>query len=121
MMKWQLNQYPSLKHQCVFLSLCLIVFFSQANAQTLSVQGRVTASRFAVQNASVTFIDNADTTIKFSALTDAAGFYQVGLITSVESNPNGLPMILSWGKVIQIRFLQQRPYLIGLEKVLMFK
>lgn len=91
MMKWQLNQYRSLKHQCVFLSLCLIVFFSQANAQTLSVQGRVTASRFAVQNASVTFIDNADTTIKFSALTDAAGFYQVGLITSVESNPNGLP------------------------------
>ncbi|MCL4703616.1 T9SS type A sorting domain-containing protein [bacterium] len=90
-MKWQLNQYRSLKHQCVFLSLCLIVFFSQANAQTLSVQGRVTASRFAVQNASVTFIDNADTTIKFSALTDAAGFYQVGLITSVESNPNGLP------------------------------
>lgn len=92
MMKRQPNHYRSKKLQFVFLFACLIgiVPLSQANAQTLSVQGRVTASRFAVQNASVTFIDNADTTIKFSALTDAAGFYQVGLITSVESNPNGL-------------------------------
>jgi glucuronoarabinoxylan endo-1,4-beta-xylanase len=93
MMKGQLNQHGSRKLQFVFLSLCLIqiVFFSQSNAQTLSVQGRVTASRFAVQNASVTFIDNADTTLKFSTLTDATGFYQVGLITSVESNTNNLP------------------------------
>ncbi len=93
MMKRQLNRYRSKKLQFIFLSLCLIqmVFFSQSNAQTLSVQGRVTASRFAVQNASVTFIDNADTTIKFSTLTDAGGFYQVDLITSVESNTNYLP------------------------------
>jgi glucuronoarabinoxylan endo-1,4-beta-xylanase len=93
MMQGQLNQYRSKKLQFVFLSLCLIpmVFFSQSNAQTLSVQGRVTTSRFAVQNASVTFIDNADTTIKFSALTDATGFYRIGLTTSVESNPNHLP------------------------------
>ncbi len=92
-MKRQLNQYRSKKLQLIFLSQCLIlmVFFSQADAQTLSVQGKVTASRSPVQNASVTFIDNADTTRKFSALTDAAGFYQVGLITSVESNTNNLP------------------------------
>ncbi|MGH7497206.1 MAG: FlgD immunoglobulin-like domain containing protein [bacterium] len=88
-------QHParSEKLQLILLSFCLIriVFYSQSNAQTLSVQGRVTASRFGVQNASVTFIDNADTTRRFSALTDAAGFYQVGLITSVESNTNNLP------------------------------
>lgn len=92
-MKRELNPHKSKKPQPAFLFACLlqIVLFAQLDAQTLSVQGRVTASRFAVQNASVTFIDNADTTIKFSALTDAAGFYQVGLITSVESNPNGLP------------------------------
>lgn len=92
-MKRGLNPHKSKKPQPAFLFACLlqIVLFAQLDAQTLSVQGRVTASRFAVQNASVTFIDNADTTIKFSALTDAAGFYQVGLITSVESNPNGLP------------------------------
>src|SRR5574342_49031 len=75
MMKRQFNQYRSKKLQFIFLYLCLIqmVFFSQLNAQTLSVQGKVTASRFPVQNASVSFIDNADTTIKFSTLTDAAG------------------------------------------------
>jgi len=90
-MKRQLNRYRSKKLQFLFLCLITIVFFSQTNAQTLSVQGRVTASRFPVQNASVTFIDNADTTRKFSGLTDAAGFYQVGLTTSVESNTNNLP------------------------------
>ncbi|MDZ7288770.1 MAG: T9SS type A sorting domain-containing protein [candidate division KSB1 bacterium] len=92
-MKRQLNQYGSKKLQFIFLSLCLIplVFFSPSNAQTLSVQGKVTASRFAVQNAAVTFIDNADTTIKFSTLTDATGFYRIGLTTSVEFNINDLP------------------------------
>ncbi len=89
----QHNQYGSKKPQFIFVALCSIqmVFFSPSNAQTLSVQGRVTASRFAVQDAAVTFIDNADTTRKFSALTDAAGFYRVGLISSVESNTNYLP------------------------------
>ncbi len=92
-MRIKIILYRSKKLQFIFLSLCLIqiVFFSQSNAQTLSVQGSVTASRFAVQNASVTFIDSADTTSKFSTLTDAAGFYQVDLITSVESNTNYLP------------------------------
>lgn len=97
-MKRQLNHHRSKKLQFIFLCLILIVFFSQATAQTLSVQGRVTASRFAVQNASVTFIDNADTTIKFSALTDAVGLYQVGLPTSVESNTNELPAKFELGQ-----------------------
>ena len=92
-MKRRLNQHRRKKLQFIFLSLGLIcmLFFSESNAQTLSVQGRVITSRVAVQNASVTFMDNADTTQKFSALTDAAGFYRVGLTTSVESNANNLP------------------------------
>lgn len=98
MMKRQRNQHRSKKRQCVFLSLCLIVFILQANAQTLFVQGRVTASRFGVQNASVTFIDNADTTRKFSTLTDAAGSYQIGLPTSVESQTNNLPEFFQLGQ-----------------------
>lgn len=100
MMKSQLNRYRSKKFQFIFVSLCLIqiVFCSQANAQTLSVQGRVTASRVAVQNAAVTFIDNADTTRQFTALTDATGFYQLGLITSVESNTNELPAKFELGQ-----------------------
>ena len=61
--------FSNKKELSIFLSfgMMLIVLSAQAYAQTLSVSGRVTASRFAVQNASVTFIDNADTTQKFSA------------------------------------------------------
>jgi glucuronoarabinoxylan endo-1,4-beta-xylanase len=62
-----------------------------AQSQTFSVRGNVIASRYPVRNASVTFIDNADTTRRFSALTDASGNYQIGLPTSVESNANTSP------------------------------
>ena len=71
--------------------LLLIVFCLQVDAQTLSVQGKVTASRYPVQNASVTFVDKADTTRKFSALTDASGNYRIGVTTLIESNTNDLP------------------------------
>jgi len=68
----------------IYLSLCLIVFNFKTEAQTISVQGKVTSSRFPVKEASVTFIDNADTTQKFSTLTDDSGDYQINLyITSV--------------------------------------
>lgn len=57
-----------------------------ARSQTVAIRGNVTASRYAVRNALVTFLDNADTTQRFSALTDASGNFQIGLPTSVESN-----------------------------------
>jgi len=72
----------------VFLLFYLIqdLCFSQVYAQTLSVTGTVTTSTTAVQNASVTFIDNSDTTRKYFDLTDAAGNYQIdGLVTSIKS------------------------------------
>jgi glucuronoarabinoxylan endo-1,4-beta-xylanase len=89
----QLNHFSNKKHLSVFASFCLILimFFSQSYTQTLSVRGKVTASRYAVQSASVTFIDEADTTIRFSALTDASGNYQIGVITSIGINPNNVP------------------------------
>jgi glucuronoarabinoxylan endo-1,4-beta-xylanase len=62
-----------------------------AHSQTLLVRGNVIASRFPVKNASVSFIDNADTTQRFSALTDASGNYQIGLPTSAESDANTSP------------------------------
>jgi glucuronoarabinoxylan endo-1,4-beta-xylanase len=73
-----------------FPSFCfvLFLFLSQVNAQTFSVKGTITASTIAVQNASVTFIDNSDTTKKYSTLTDATGFYQIDVITSVISKSN---------------------------------
>ena len=62
-----------------------------AQSQTFLVRGNVIASRFPVKNASVSFIDNADTTQRFSALTDASGNYQIGLPTSVESDASTSP------------------------------
>jgi glucuronoarabinoxylan endo-1,4-beta-xylanase len=75
----------------LFFSLIQLLFFSQADGQTISISGRISSSRLSVQNASITFIDKADTTRRFSALTDASGNYQIGLPTSVESNANNSP------------------------------
>ncbi len=93
MKKKQLNHFRNKIHFFIFPSFCLmpLVFFSQSDAQTLSVQGKVTASRYPVKYASVTFIDNADTTRKISALTDTSGKYQIDVTTSVEFNTNDLP------------------------------
>ncbi len=38
-----------------------------------------------VQYATVTFVDNGDTTKQFSALTDALGKYQIGIVTAVKT------------------------------------
>lgn len=93
MRKKQRNHFGNKKHFFIFPSFCLmlIVFLAQSYAQTLSIRGKVSASRYCVQYASVTFIDNADTTRKFSALTDASGIYKIDGLTSVEFNINDLP------------------------------
>jgi glucuronoarabinoxylan endo-1,4-beta-xylanase len=70
------------------LFLLQIILFTQVFPQTYSIKGRVTASRFSILEASVTFIDNADTTKKFSALTDISGNYQIEMPTSVGPNTN---------------------------------
>ncbi len=85
--------YYLVKNKMLFLPvyIFLIVFLSQSNAQTFTVSGKVTASTIGVQNASVTFIDNSDTTKKYSALTDASGNYKIDVVTSVESGNENLP------------------------------
>ncbi|MCG6915485.1 T9SS type A sorting domain-containing protein [bacterium BMS3Abin03] len=67
------------------------LFLIQVNAQTFSVSGKITASRFPVQQANVTFIDNSDTTKKYSTLTDNSGDYLIDLPTAVEPYSNNLP------------------------------
>jgi glucuronoarabinoxylan endo-1,4-beta-xylanase len=81
------------KNRFFLLFFCLyqIIFLIQIHPQTILIQGKIIATRFPVKNASVIFIDNTDTTNKFSALSDASGNYQVNLnVTSVESG-NSLP------------------------------
>ncbi len=57
-----------------------------AHGQVFFVKGVVSTSTTPVRNAAVTFVDNGDATRKFSALTDALGNYQIGIITSVKSD-----------------------------------
>jgi len=81
-----------INHLCfVSIPSLFIIFCLHINAQVLTVQGKVTAIRYPVQNASVTFIDNTDTTRQFPALTNASGNYTIGLPTSVGPNTNSLP------------------------------
>ncbi len=71
------------------IAVVLIVVPFFLHAQTISIKGSLTASRFPVQNASVTFINNADTTNKFTTVSDGSGHYEINLIlTSVDNNDN---------------------------------
>src|ERR1035437_3071122 len=64
----------------------ILVFISVINPQSLSVQGNISGSQTPIKYASITFIDQSDTTKKYSALTDVQGNYQINLITSVRNN-----------------------------------
>ncbi len=86
-MRKLITNLNSKRSRFVFLLFCLfqLLFLSQISAQTISVSGRITSSRIPIKYASVTFVDNADTTIKFSTLTNTSGSYQINLsVTSVE-------------------------------------
>jgi glucuronoarabinoxylan endo-1,4-beta-xylanase len=77
-------------NQFVIFIFCLYqIFIIQVNAQTVSINGRITSSRYAIKYASITFINNSDTTIKFTALTDASGNYQTNVVvTSIKPDKN---------------------------------
>ncbi|MCB9220116.1 MAG: T9SS type A sorting domain-containing protein, partial [Ignavibacteriales bacterium] len=64
---------------------------SIVNAQSISVSGNVRSNRFPISDVLVTFIDNADTTYQYSAVTDNKGAYQISVVTSVGENENNLP------------------------------
>jgi len=88
-----ITNFSRKNNRFIFLLFCLfqILFLNQNNAQTISVSGKITSSRIPIKYATVTFIDNADTTIKFSTLTTTDGTYQINLsVTSVEPG-NNLP------------------------------
>jgi glucuronoarabinoxylan endo-1,4-beta-xylanase len=66
----------------VIAILSLVVSLT-AKAQLFAVNGSVSTTTGAVRYASVTFIDNADTTRKVVVLTDTSGNYSLNLVTSV--------------------------------------
>ncbi len=72
-----------------FIPLALFVtiaFSTGAFAQQYSVQGTITASGTPVRNASVTFLDNTNSSISYSAVTDSNGTFDIGSITGIKSN-----------------------------------
>jgi glucuronoarabinoxylan endo-1,4-beta-xylanase len=85
------NLMVQLKLILFLLLIFSIVLPSSLYCQTISVSGKITYSRFPVKNASVTFIDNANTAIKYSALTDESGNYRISIKTSVTSVKNSQP------------------------------
>jgi glucuronoarabinoxylan endo-1,4-beta-xylanase len=66
----------------------LMIFITNSYAQTIDVTGTISTSTAPVQNASVTFIDNSDTTRQFSALTNSSGQYSIRITTSVSQHDN---------------------------------
>lgn len=80
-------------YKFLFSFLILMLSFSQAYSQTISVSGAVTvtSSNVTVQNAMVTFIDDSDTTKQYTAITDSTGKYQIDNITAIESEQSNLP------------------------------
>ena len=89
------QRYYNLMIQLKLILPLLLIFSnvlpSSLYCQTISVSGKITYSRFSVKNASVTFIDNANPTIKYSALTDESGNYRISIKTSVTSVKNIQP------------------------------
>lgn len=74
----------------LFICLFLLAFSLQISAQPITVQGSVKSGRIAISQASVTFIDEVDTTKKYNTVTDASGNYQIGLPTAIAFD-NNLP------------------------------
>jgi len=75
----------------ILLVINYFIFSISLYSQTLSINGKITASRFPVKEAIVTFIDNSDTTKKYTSLTDNSGNYKIDILTSVADNPNEIP------------------------------
>lgn len=78
------NRYSLYKLFPLFFFIAF--FFSDSFAQTISVSGKITASRFPVKNAKITFVNSSDTTVQFSSFTDDNGNYKIDIVTSVESD-----------------------------------
>jgi glucuronoarabinoxylan endo-1,4-beta-xylanase len=86
-------------HSTLFFSAIIhLLFLSNVYCQTTSIGGRITSGRFPIRSASVTFIDNADTTRKLTALTDGSGNYQIGPVTSIEPHDNIRPTTFELGQ-----------------------
>ncbi|MDP1995236.1 MAG: T9SS type A sorting domain-containing protein, partial [Ignavibacteria bacterium] len=70
----------------------ILLLTSEAYSQTFVVKGKITtADSTPVKYASVTFVDESDTTKKYFTITDTAGNYQLSVITNLKDEAPTLP------------------------------
>ena len=72
----------------IFFFIIQIMSMGQMVAQGIAVNGRISCTRYPVQNALITFIDNANSARTFSALTDASGAYQITITSASSGSPS---------------------------------
>lgn len=63
--------------------ICSLIAYCCGFAQTLTVKGTLSTSAGPVRYASVLFVNQSDTSKKYSALTDTTGNYRIDIVTSV--------------------------------------
>lgn len=72
--------------------LLILLLTSEALSQTFTVKGNITTTDSTpVKYASVTFIDESDTTKKYFTITDTSGNYQLSVITNIKDEAPTLP------------------------------
>jgi Tol biopolymer transport system component len=79
--------------KCLFLILSfLFLIIKDSDAQTFKVKGNISTSTGSVKFASVTFVDNNDSTKRYTTLTDTSGNYKLDvLITGINEKNSNLP------------------------------
>jgi len=105
-----------IKNFFYFFFAISLFFVSNGYSQTVSVSGRVTASRFSVSGVSITFIDNSDTTVQYSTITDDLGKYELGLVTFVSATNNTVPAKVKLGQSYPNPFSSSAAIPYGLNK-----
>ncbi len=84
---WQKIMQLPIRTLWLFLSISLV---EGSQAPAIEVRGTVSTTSIPVVNASITFIDNSDTTKQFSTLTNSSGQYSLSIPTSVRPIENPL-------------------------------
>ena len=77
-----------LKYFLTTISLSYLLMSTNMYSHTFSVKGKISTSTGPVKFASVTFIDQDDTTRKFTTRTDTSGNYSLDIITSIKPHEN---------------------------------
>ncbi len=87
-----------MKKYILFLLFLLFLIIKNICAQTFKIDGKISTSTGPVRFASITFIDNNDSTKKYSTVTDTAGYYRLDVITGVKENDNMVPSNFELGQ-----------------------